>query len=86
MDEVDYRYKDSIREALQNGNVSRLIELVPSLSEEDAQKYISRWNENYLETMQKIRNSQDTTNLDNESHELLYDLMDRAHLSGTSRK
>ena len=28
----------------------------------------------------------DTTNLDNESHELLYDLMDRAHLSGTGRK
>ena len=33
MDEVDYDYQNSIREALQSGNVNRLIELVPSLSE-----------------------------------------------------
>ena len=31
MDAVDMRYKDCIREALQAQNISRLIELVPSL-------------------------------------------------------
>ena len=36
MDDVDYRYKDFIREALQSGNVDKLMELVPSLSEQDA--------------------------------------------------
>ena len=82
MDEVDYRYKDSIREALQNGNVSRLMELVPALSEQDAQYYIEAWNKNYLETMQKIRNSQDTSDLDDAAHNMLFDLMDKANLSG----
>lgn len=85
MDDVDYRYKDSIREALQNGSVYKLMELVPSLSEQDAQYYILAWKQNYLETMQKIRNSQDTMDLDNAAHKMLFDLMDKAHLSGYHR-
>ena len=85
MDDVDYRYKDSIREALQSGNVDRLMELVPSLSEQDAEYYIRAWKQNYSETMQRIRNSQDTTDLDNATHEMLYTLMDKAHLSGYGR-
>ena len=32
MDDVDYRYKHSIREALQNGNIDKLMELIPSLT------------------------------------------------------
>ena len=85
MDNVDYRYKDSIREALQDSDIDRLIELVPSLSEQEAQYYIDSWRLNYLETMQKIRNSQDTTDLDKESHELLFELLDKTHLSGYHR-
>ena len=85
MDDVDYRYKDSIREALQTGNVDRLMELVPSLSEENAQNYIESWKLNYLETMQKIRNGQDTMDLDSQAHEMLFDLMDKSHLSGYHR-
>ena len=41
MDEVDYRYKDSIRGALQNKNLYRLQELIPSLEEETLQNYIN---------------------------------------------
>lgn len=85
MDDVDYRYKDSIREALQTGNVDRLMELVPSLSEENARNYIESWKLNYLETMQKIRNGQDTMDLDSQAHEMLFDLMDKSHLSGYHR-
>ena len=85
MDDVDYGYKDSIREALQNGNVARLMELVPSISEQDAQYYIETWKQNYLETMQKIRNNQDTTDLDNQTFEILFELMDKVHLSGFHR-
>ena len=85
MDDVDYRYKDSIREALQNENMDKLMELVPSLSEQDAQYYIQTWKQNYLESMQKIRNGLDTTNLDNEQHEMLFYLIDKAQLSGYHR-
>ena len=59
MDDVDRRYKDSIREALQSKNADKLMELVPSLTEEDAHYYIDSWTANYLETMARIRNSQD---------------------------
>ena len=85
MDEVDYRYKDSIREALQYGNISKLMQFVPSLSEEEAQRYIEEWKQNYLETMQKIRNSEDTTDLTARAHEMLFELMDKSHLSGYHR-
>ena len=85
MDDVDYRYKHSIREALQNGNIDKLMELIPSLSEQDAYYYAEAWKQNYLETMAKIRNSQDTRDLDDKSHEMLFDLMDKAHLSGYHR-
>ncbi len=85
MDDVDYRYKDSIRESLQTENMDKLMELVPSLSEQDAQYYIQTWKQNYLEIMQKIRNGLDTTNLDNEQHEMLFNLIDKAQLSGYHR-
>ena len=61
MDNVDLRYKDNIREALQFKDVSRLMELVPSLTEERACQCIDEWKLNYLETMSRIRNSQDTS-------------------------
>ena len=85
MDDVDRRYKDSIREALQFGNVSRLMELVHSLSEQDAQSYIDAWKENYIDTMYKIRHNQDTMDNDSRVHELLNDLLDKANLSGYHR-
>ena len=82
MDTVDHKYKDSIREALQHSNVDRLMELVPTISEEDACYYITLWKKNYLETMEKIRNGQDTRNLDDETHNMLNELMNKSHLSG----
>ncbi len=85
MDDVDRRYKDSIREALQSRNADKLMELVPSLTEEDAHYYIDSWTANYLETMARIRNSQDTRELDDQTHQMLWDLMDRANLSGYHR-
>ncbi len=85
MDDVDRRYKDSIREALQSKNADKLMELVPSLTEEDAHYYIDSWTANYLETMARIRNSQDTRELDDQTHQMLWDLMDRANLSGYHR-
>lgn len=85
MDNVDLRYKDSIREALQTGDSVRLVELVPGMDMSRAEECISKWKENYLETMQKIRNGQDTTDLDSEASQILYDLLDEAKLSGYHR-
>lgn len=85
MDEVDLRYKDSIREALQSKNVSRLIELVPSLDEQSAVAAIDKWQTNYNSIMEKIRAGQDTTDLSESSINLLYELLDKAHLSGYHR-
>ena len=85
MDEVDYRYKDSINRALLSKDIDRLMELVPSLSYEEAVDYIDKYQRNYQETMEKIRASQDTMKLDNETHEMLFDLLDKAHLSGYHR-
>ena len=81
MDEVDIRYRDSIREALQSQNADKLIQLVPSLTNEEAQYYIDSWTANYLETMTRIRRGQDTRDLDEQTYQLLGNLMDRAHLS-----
>lgn len=85
MDVVDMRYKDSIRESLQTQNVARLIELVPSLDEVSAKKIIDVWQSNYNLTMQMIRNNQDTTELDKQAVDMLYDLLDSANLSGYHR-
>ena len=85
MDEVDWRYKGNIREALSSGNVNRLTELVPDLDETEAREIISRWQKNYQETMQLIRASQDTSKLDAETNEILDSLFERAHLSGYHR-
>lgn len=82
MDQVDYRYKSSIREALQSGDVSRLMELVPGLSAGSAEDYIEQWKINYLETMQLIRDSRDTSHLDDAAHAIIDDLMDKANISG----
>ena len=82
MDEVDYKYKNSIREALQEGNVDRVMELVPELELEEAENYVNEWKENYEETMSNIRNSLDTMFLEEKTHKILNELMDRAHLSG----
>ena len=81
MDNVDYRYKDSIREALDNGSVSKLTQLIPSLSEDEAVHYIEKWKLNALETMTKIRSGQDTSELSNSAHNMLYDLLEKANLS-----
>lgn len=82
MDEVDLRYKDNIRDALQTGNVERLTTLIPGMSEERAKQCITEWKDNYLQTMQKIRNGEDTRKLDDASTNMLYSLLDEAHLSG----
>ena len=82
MDEVDYKYKNSIREALQEGNVDRVMELVPELELEEAENYVNEWKENYEETMSNIRNSLDTMFLEEKTHKILNELMERAHLSG----
>ena len=82
MDEVDYKYKNSIREALQEGNVDRVMELVRELELEEAENYVNEWKENYEETMSNIRNSLDTMFLEEKTHKILNELMDRAHLSG----
>lgn len=85
MDNVDMRYKDSIREALQMQNISRLMELVPTLDEVRAKEVIEEWQSNYNQTMQMIRNNQDTTELDKQAVDMLYDLLDSAKLSGYHR-
>ena len=85
MDEVDRRYKDSIRRALQQGDVSRLTELIPSLSSSEASNYIEKWQRNYLETMEKIRASKDTTDLEEAASDMLYSLLDKVNLSGYHR-
>jgi len=85
MDAVDMKYKDNIREALQMQNISRLMELVPSLDEERAREIIDEWQSNYNLTMEMIRNSQDTTELDKQAVDMLYDLLDSAKLSGYHR-
>ena len=82
MDEVDYKYKNSIREALQEGNVDRVMELVPELELEEAENYVNEWKENYEETMANIKNSLDTMFLEEKTHKILNELMERAHLSG----
>lgn len=85
MDEVDWRYKDNIREALNSGNVNRLTELVYDLDETEAREIISKWQKNYQMTMQMIRASQDTSKLDAETNEMLDSLFERANLSGYHR-
>ncbi len=85
MDDVDNRYKDSIRDALQSKNTDKLMELIPSLTEEDANYYIDSWTEKYLETMSRIRNGQDTQELDGQMHQMIWNLMDQVHLSGYHR-
>ncbi len=85
MDEVDYRYKDSIKEALQTGNINKLMELVPSIDEQEAQDYMKRWQQNYLDTMKKIRMGLDTSDLEKTSYEIANDLMNKASLSGYKR-
>ena len=85
MDEVDYRYKDSIKEALQTGNINKLMELVPSIDEQEAQDYMKRWQQNYLDTMKKIRMGLDTSDLEKTSYEIANDIMNKAKLSGFKR-
>ena len=85
MDEVDYRYKDSIKEALQTGDINKLMELVPSIDEQEAQDYIDRWQKNYLDTMKKIRMGLDTAEQEKTSYEITNDLINKASLSGFKR-
>lgn len=85
MDTVDYRYKDSIREALQSSDVSRLLELIPSMNQEEAQSYIDQWSRNYQDTMESIRAGLDTMFLDEKTHQILSTLMEKANLSGYHR-
>lgn len=85
MDEVDYRQKDLIREVLQARNVSGLMQLVPSLDEEAAEYYVNLWQNNYSETMSRIRNNQDTSVQETENQNILFDLLDKSHLSGYHR-
>lgn len=85
MDTVDYRYKDSIREALQSGDVNRLLELIPSMNQEEAQSYIDQWSRNYQDIMESIRAGLDTMFLDEKTHQILSTLMEKANLSGHHR-
>ena len=82
MDEVDKRYRDSIREALQSKDVDRLMQLVPSLGSSEAQDYIDRYDDLYLKTMAKIRLSKDTQDEIAEMYEILDGLLVKADLSG----
>ena len=85
MDDVDKRYKDSIRGALQSKDVSRLMELVPSIDEETARKYIEKWIYNYNETVEKTRSGFNTDFNVEKSWDIINELLDASHLSGYHR-
>lgn len=49
---------------------------------ERASVCVEQWKANYEETMRKIRESQDTTDLDKESLDMLHSLFEEANLPG----
>ena len=61
------------------------MQLVPSLDEEAAEYYVNLWQNNYSETMSRIRNNQDTSVQEAENQNILFDLLDKSHLSGYHR-
>ena len=84
MDEVDKRYRDSIREALSKKDIDKLMQLVSSLSAQAAQSYIDEWTKLDSKTMDKIGHSIDTTAEIERIYEILDGLLLKANLSGTS--
>ena len=55
-DEADRRYYDNIRDALNANNSDRLCELVPTLSKEEANDWITAYNE-YSESIREKENA-----------------------------
>ena len=55
-DEADRRYYDNIRDALNANNSDRLCELVPTLSKEEANDWITAYNE-YSESIEEKENA-----------------------------
>ncbi len=82
MDKVDIQYIENIASALASSNISKLIELIPNISEEEANYYIKQ----YMDTMQEIRNNNrlgiNTEKAYSYISKLTHDLYNRANLSG----
>ena len=84
MDEVDRRYFDNIRDALNSKNVDKLLSVCTSMSEEEAANYITKWNDISNNMMEKIRASIDTTEESQELYDILYGICEKYPLSGNT--
>lgn len=84
MDEVDRRYFDNIRDALNSKNAEKLRSVCTSMSEEEAYAYVTKWNYVTNNMMEKIRASIDTTKESEELSDILYDICEKYPLSGNT--
>jgi len=85
MDEVERTFLWNIRLALMNRDINMLKELIPNLSIEELENYIEDYSAKHETLMTKIRNSEDTTILEDEMSGIVYDLFRQANLSGNKR-
>ncbi len=84
MDEVDRRYFDSIRGALDSKSVDKLLSVCTSMSEEEAHSYISSWNNISNDMMKKIKASIDTTKESEKLYDIIYEICKKYPLSGNT--
>jgi len=67
MDEANLVYIENIKNALQNKDVTKLKELVPTLEERDAITEINEWHYRMELKEQRLRETEDTTDMDFEA-------------------
>ncbi len=85
MDEVDIAYIGNISSALASKDIDKLMELVPSISEEDAISYIKSYEDSINEIRNNNRNMIDTSVIYAHLSNLTHDLYRKAHLSGRGK-
>ena len=64
MDEANLVYIENIKNALQSKDVTKLMELVPTLEERDAITEINEWHYRIELREQRLRETEDTTDMD----------------------